>query len=191
MCSGWLRGLVTQILLASTQSSCGCTSVVVMPTWSKTKSARHQPILTTLPVRADSSAASVASSAAVASSGVPIVGLAAGERAVGEIVELVAQRAAAHAVEHRPVGRVGAVQLVAVDDAEIGEGVLDVDDALGADDRHALVDVEGRLLRHAPHRLQRRRGAAGEAVHGLADVGMLQAAHVDRLRIGARRRGRR
>jgi len=34
---------------------------------------QHQPILTTFPVRADSSAASVASRAAVASSGVPMV----------------------------------------------------------------------------------------------------------------------
>ena len=59
-----------------------------------------------------------------------------------------------------------------------------MDDAFGADDRHALVDVEGRLFRHAPNGFERRRGAALEAVHGLADVGELEIPHTHRLGIG-------
>src|SRR6516162_7709957 len=35
MCSGWLRGLVTQQRLCSIQSSFGCGSYAVSPTWSK------------------------------------------------------------------------------------------------------------------------------------------------------------
>ena len=66
-----------------------------------------------------------------------------------------------------------------------GKRVLDMNDAGVADDRHALVDVERRLLGHAPDGLERRGRAAGEAVHRLADVGIFEAAHVDRLRIGA------
>ena len=66
----------------------------------------------------------------------------------------------------------------AVHYAEVWEGVLDVDDAFGADDGHAFVDIERSLFRHAPHGLQRRGGAALEAEHGLSDVGMLEPPHV-------------
>src|SRR5690606_8749078 len=106
------------------------------------------------------------------------------EHGTGEILELLAQGAAADAVIHRPVGGVGRMQLVAIDDGEVGEGVLHVNDAFGADDRHPLVDVERGLLGHAPDGFEGGRGATLEAVHGLADVWMLEPAHVDGLRIG-------
>ena len=53
------------------------------------------------------------------------------QRARREISKLLAQRAAAHALEFRPVGGVRAVKLVARDDAEIRERVLDMNDAGG------------------------------------------------------------
>jgi hypothetical protein len=60
-----------------------------------------------------------------------------------------------------------------------------MDEAFGPDDAHAFVDIEGGLFRHAPDRLQGRRGAVVEAVHGLPDVRIFQAAQIDRLGIGA------
>ena len=145
----------------------------------------HQPILTTCPVRADSSGGKRRLERRHSIFRRADRRLLSLQSAVGEVGEFLLERSAARALEHRPVGRVGAVELVSIGDAEIWKRILDLDKALGADDVHALVDVVGRLVRHAPDRLQRRRGAAGEAVHRLPDVGMFQAAHIDGLRVGA------
>ena len=76
------------------------------------------------------------------------------------------------------------MQLVTGHNAEVRKRILDMNDAGIANYRHALVDVEWRLLGHAPDRLQGCGRAAGEAVHRLSDVGMLEAVDVNRLRIG-------
>src|SRR4051812_4628564 len=49
------------------------------------------------------------------------------ERARREIRELLLERAAARTLEGRPIGRVRAVQLVVVDDSQVGESVLNMD----------------------------------------------------------------
>src|ERR1700675_3575639 len=77
------------------------------------------------------------------------------QRATGEIGKLFPQRADAHAAKFGPIGRIRALELFAGYDPEIGERVLDMNETLRADDRHALVDVERRSLRHAPDRFQR------------------------------------
>src|SRR3954454_2779110 len=53
-------------------------------------------------------------------------GLPPGERAIGGIQNLLAHRPAAFALVHRPIGRVGTVELFAIGDSEIGERVLDL-----------------------------------------------------------------
>src|SRR5205823_6135873 len=54
-----------------------------------------------------------------------------------------------------------------------------------ADELHALVDLERRLVRQAPDVFQHPGGAAVEAVHRPTEVGILEAAHVYRLGVGA------
>src|SRR3954452_5182864 len=47
--------------------------------------------------------------------------------AIGEIREFFLESAATGALEHRPIGRIGAVELVLAGDAEVRKGVLDLD----------------------------------------------------------------
>jgi hypothetical protein len=56
------------------------------------------------------------------------------------------------------------VEFTGIGNAEIRERIPDLNQNLGAGDVHALVDVIGRLVRHAPERLERRAKASDAEV---------------------------